>query len=130
MRGGSSPTGRTNGCLTTTRCTGPFWPRCERSARPSLAPDKRARSAASASNSASERLVREPDREAGRPGSPSVLRSLPRGHWPNLMKTSKRSVRSEEHTSELQSRQYLVCRLLLEKKNTKKEEHSVKRYMQ
>src|SRR3712207_7406546 len=27
-------------------------------------------------------------------------------------------VRSEEHTSELQSRQYLVCRLLLEKKNT------------
>src|SRR3712207_7549749 len=28
------------------------------------------------------------------------------------------SVRSEEHTSELQSRQYLVCRLLLEKKKT------------
>src|SRR5947209_16743652 len=28
--------------------------------------------------------------------------------------------RSEEHTSELQSRQYLVCRLLLEKKNKKK----------
>src|SRR3712207_7254675 len=27
-----------------------------------------------------------------------------------------RDVRSEEHTSELQSRQYLVCRLLLEKK--------------
>src|SRR3712207_6877341 len=27
--------------------------------------------------------------------------------------------RSEEHTSELQSRQYLVCRLLLEKKNDK-----------
>src|SRR3712207_8452391 len=27
--------------------------------------------------------------------------------------------RSEEHTSELQSRQYLVCRLLLEKKNNK-----------
>src|SRR5215203_7559134 len=30
--------------------------------------------------------------------------------WPS------RVVRSEEHTSELQSRQYLVCRLLLEKK--------------
>src|SRR3712207_7540067 len=29
------------------------------------------------------------------------------------------AVRSEEHTSELQSRQYLVCRLLLEKKNYK-----------
>src|SRR3712207_7756292 len=28
--------------------------------------------------------------------------------------------RSEEHTSELQSRQYLVCRLLLEKKKIKK----------
>src|SRR3712207_8035464 len=31
--------------------------------------------------------------------------------WQHLAK------RSEEHTSELQSRQYLVCRLLLEKKN-------------
>src|SRR3712207_7950240 len=29
---------------------------------------------------------------------------------------SSRTKRSEEHTSELQSRQYLVCRLLLEKK--------------
>src|SRR3712207_8009754 len=29
-----------------------------------------------------------------------------------------REDRSEEHTSELQSRQYLVCRLLLEKKKT------------
>src|SRR5947209_18136588 len=29
----------------------------------------------------------------------------------------REDVRSEEHTSELQSRQYLVCRLLLEKKN-------------
>src|SRR3712207_7638783 len=29
-----------------------------------------------------------------------------------------RALRSEEHTSELQSRQYLVCRLLLEKKTT------------
>src|SRR3712207_8302183 len=33
-------------------------------------------------------------------------------------------IRSEEHTSELQSRQYLVCRLLLEKK--KKENHTEK----
>src|SRR3712207_6953851 len=30
------------------------------------------------------------------------------------------SERSEEHTSELQSRQYLVCRLLLEKKKSKR----------
>src|SRR5438445_10234740 len=36
--------------------------------------------------------------------------------------------RSEEHTSELQSRQYLVCRLLLEKKkNTKTQETRVHR---
>src|SRR3712207_8181608 len=35
-------------------------------------------------------------------------------------RTTSRGLRSEEHTSELQSRQYLVCRLLLEKKKTKK----------
>src|ERR1035437_1930431 len=38
-------------------------------------------------------------------------RFIPAHNEPNL-------IRSEEHTSELQSRQYLVCRLLLEKKNT------------
>src|SRR3712207_8308164 len=31
--------------------------------------------------------------------------------------------RSEEHTSELQSRQYLVCRLLLEKKSSQEQSH-------
>src|SRR3712207_7491472 len=34
--------------------------------------------------------------------------------------TVQRQSRSEEHTSELQSRQYIVCRLLLEKKKTVK----------
>src|SRR3712207_8756746 len=38
-----------------------------------------------------------------------------RGGLPRPFSVFKR--RSEEHTSELQSRQYLVCRLLLEKKN-------------
>src|SRR3712207_8047997 len=33
---------------------------------------------------------------------------------------NKRIKRSEEHTSELQSRQYLVCRLLLEKKKARR----------
>src|SRR3712207_7062635 len=33
-----------------------------------------------------------------------------------VMDAGARGQRSEEHTSELQSRQYLVCRLLLEKK--------------
>src|SRR5207253_10630200 len=35
----------------------------------------------------------------------------------------ERSPRSEEHTSELQSRGHLVCRLLLEKKKNKKKYH-------
>src|SRR3712207_8338349 len=36
----------------------------------------------------------------------------------NITGTDAGPFRSEEHTSELQSRQYLVCRLLLEKKYT------------
>src|SRR3712207_8272004 len=35
------------------------------------------------------------------------------------LEDGQRLARSEEHTSELQSRQYLVCRLLLEKKKKK-----------
>src|SRR3712207_7900601 len=41
-----------------------------------------------------------------------LIRNLP------LRASSRLKSRSEEHTSELQSRQYLVCRLLLEKKTT------------
>src|SRR3712207_8453519 len=36
-----------------------------------------------------------------------------------------RAARSEEHTSELQSRQYLVCRLLLEKKKIKNKDSKI-----
>src|SRR3712207_7845106 len=36
--------------------------------------------------------------------------------WALLRLAQLKTIRSEEHTSELQSRQYLVCRLLLEKK--------------
>src|SRR3712207_9528244 len=54
----------------------------------------------------------------GRPGAaPARLprRALARrGHRPRGQRDDPQ--RSEEHTSELQSRQYLVCRLLLEKK--------------
>src|SRR5687768_18364627 len=47
--------------------------------------------------------------------------------WPDLTSAQRRAAlerlastrRSEEHTSELQSRLHLVCRLLLEKKKTK-----------
>src|SRR3712207_8177523 len=38
------------------------------------------------------------------------------------------AVRSEEHTSELQSRQYLVCRLLLEKKKYNPNKRLLNRY--
>src|SRR5438445_6423480 len=48
-----------------------------------------------------------------------ATRSIPRGR-PERIERGGRPVRSEEHTSELQSRQYLVCRLLLEKKKKKK----------
>src|SRR3712207_8872686 len=47
---------------------------------------------------------------------------LRRGRQPlrDRLVAGDRLARSEEHTSELQSRQYLVCRLLLEKKKTTK----------
>src|SRR5690625_3834757 len=41
-------------------------------------------------------------------------------NWQILFKGNKHFFRSEEHTSELQSRGHLVCRLLLEKKNKKR----------
>src|SRR5258707_12010349 len=53
---------------------------------------------------------------SGGTGSPRSRTSLRRAARPVL---SCSDVRSEEHTSELQSRQYLVCRLLLEKKKKK-----------
>src|SRR3712207_8780402 len=42
-----------------------------------------------------------------------------RGSGPGGRARGRGDLRSEEHTSELQSRQYLVCRLLLEKKKKK-----------
>src|SRR5258707_4808780 len=46
-----------------------------------------------------------------------VLPSRADAEAPDARCSCKAYPRSEEHTSELQSRQYLVCRLLLEKKN-------------
>src|SRR3712207_8140859 len=40
--------------------------------------------------------------------------------WSGVVRAGITAWRSEEHTSELQSRQYLVCRLLLEKKKKKR----------
>src|SRR3712207_8224950 len=47
---------------------------------------------------------------------PLLVVAAPR-HHPLRRAVLTEHRRSEEHTSELQSRQYLVCRLLLEKKN-------------
>src|SRR5207247_9626147 len=57
-----------------------------------------------------------PRRQSGRPGAGlSGLRPR-RGHSPGHPRLHRLRLRSEEHTSELQSRVDLVCRLLLEKK--------------
>src|SRR3712207_8923081 len=43
--------------------------------------------------------------------------------WGSWRRVPLGRARSEEHTSELQSRQYLVCRLLLEKKKQTRKKH-------
>src|SRR3712207_7249358 len=48
--------------------------------------------------------------------SPTICTRSPRASVRVTQPSQSSSDRSEEHTSELQSRQYLVCRLLLEKK--------------
>src|SRR3712207_8513211 len=53
--------------------------------------------------------------------SGKVIAAAVRGEVPErlaALEAEHAGPRSEEHTSELQSRQYLVCRLLLEKNNT------------
>src|SRR3712207_7258026 len=44
--------------------------------------------------------------------------NIPQDLHLTIYRIIQEQLRSEEHTSELQSRQYLVCRLLLEKKNS------------
>src|SRR2546422_5279386 len=53
--------------------------------------------------------------QVGRETHPAYPRRLRDASW-------RRHLRSEEHTSELQSRLHLVCRLLLEKKKNKKKQ--------
>src|SRR5690349_24208725 len=54
------------------------------------------------------RPARPPERRSAPPGGPGAVPARPG--------STRRRPRSEEHTSELQSRRDLVCRLLLEKK--------------
>src|SRR5207253_4603985 len=67
-------------------------------------------------------MLRPPPRSTLFPYT-TLFRSRPRGPRPHTdlqhpphREKCRRSTRSEEHTSELQSRGHLVCRLLLEKK--------------
>src|SRR2546430_13578687 len=48
---------------------------------------------------------------------------------PRVQRSSQMRMRSEEHTSELQSQSNLVCRLLLEKKKKSKHNHSTSQYV-
>src|SRR3712207_6902845 len=68
---------------------------------------------------ARRRARSEAGRASGAPRARAATMAAVHGPMPG--RDTRRSVaaRSEEHTSELQSRQYLVCRLLLEKKKTK-----------
>src|SRR3712207_8299733 len=59
--------------------------------------------------------------EGGETGHPKRQRSACHTDAPDESMpcmSPRRRLRSEEHTSELQSRQYLACRLLLEKKSS------------
>src|SRR5690606_41671445 len=51
-----------------------------------------------------------------RPGALRERAFVARDVWTRRLSVSARRLRSEEHTSELQSRENIVCRLLLEKK--------------
>src|SRR3712207_8126160 len=65
---------------------------------------------------AARRVRGQPGRAPGARGRfarPGATAGAPGGG----LRAARRARRSEEHTSELQSRQYLVCRLLLEKNN-------------
>src|SRR3712207_8266424 len=77
-------------------------------------------------------MIRRPPRSTLFPYTTLFRSFFPENPWPGARGTTaiaghrttyaapfrRLDDRSEEHTSELQSRQYLVCRLLLEKKKT------------
>src|SRR5215203_6623825 len=70
-------------------------------------------------------MIRRPPRSTLFPYT-TLFRSLPLDGWTRRRLRCVVWVqwkRSEEHTSELQSRQYLVCRLLLEKKKKNTENY-------
>src|SRR6476620_11877991 len=69
-------------------------------------------------------MIRRPPRSTLFPYTTLFRSHLPRPQGRrHRLRAPLPSQRSEEHTSELQSRQYLVCRLLLEKKKKKTQNH-------
>src|SRR3712207_8968120 len=91
-------------------------------------------SATAPTSPSASRSARRRSRSATHPSSRSTAtgrsRASPTTRGPSASRpasatTATRAAarRSEEHTSELQSRQYLVCRLLLEKKNGRAQRH-------
>src|SRR3712207_6310488 len=90
----------------------PAWPTNGSPIRSSLAPG------ASPTNMRSASALPEPKTTVERVAASCGQRVQPRHSWNSAFSASRRSSadRSEEHTSELQSRQYIVCRLLPEKK--------------
>src|SRR2546422_4719099 len=82
----------------------------------------------------STKQVRNPEKSAYYPAA--VDTRAKQALYDNLGKDERKAIakvvierlfrpRSEEHTSELQSRLHLVCRLLLEKKKTNRQSHGV-----
>src|SRR3712207_8132947 len=76
----------------------------------------------------SRRLSRRdlPDDTAGPTGGDKLFCDPRQDRASDRHLRRRRTRRSEEHTSELQSRQYLVCRLLLEKKKEIKTQNTCK----
>src|SRR2546422_7773388 len=89
------------------------------SACSSLTPDSSENPSAMAlEESGTEKTQSAPGAGCSRASSrPSARRTRSTERWNTVL--SGREKRSEEHTSELQSRLHLVCRLLLEKKKKK-----------
>src|SRR5437763_4851225 len=69
-----------------------------------------------------KRHIPHPRGATARPLFPSGMRVSAEG---TRLITAHSNIRSEEHTSELQSPMYLVCRLLLEKKKKKKKKMNI-----
>src|SRR6266496_4701885 len=69
-------------------------------------------------------MIRRPPRSTLFPYT-TLFRSASRPGWRPRRPSPCTGPRSEEHTSELQSRRDLVCRLLLEKKKKKKIKHNI-----